>query len=312
MKFLNFPRWVVPAIAFNNTTSLPLLLTESLGSTGILKRLFIDGDTTESAINRAESYFLVCSIVGNCLTFAIGPRLIDVEHSLTEEEDDTQEEQDDTNGDAEQGHGVEDEYTSLIPQRVRSAGGEAHKRVLFVGKQKWDKLGPRTRGTLAFIFDFFNAPLTGAIIGAVIGLTPPLHRLFFNDIDDGGYLKAWLTSSLKKVGELFVTLQVVVVGVSLSSSLRKMKRGEDQGLPLLPVALVLFTRLVLWPVISIAIIWLLATRTSVLSNDPILWFCMMMMPAGKRPQSLSDSHLATRPMTKYHCRAPGHKACSHG
>ncbi|KEF55972.1 uncharacterized protein A1O9_07552 [Exophiala aquamarina CBS 119918] len=284
VKFWKFPAWVTPAVAFNNTTSLPLLLIESLSSTGILDRLLLDGDSTEEAINRAQSYFLVCAIVGNCFTFAIGPRLIDSENAPGNDKDsDDGSDANDRNqdgDDAERGSINDDELTSLLPHRVRKAGGATHKRIFFIGNQKWEKLSPRTQDVLVFLFDFLNAPLLGAVLGAIIGLTPPLHRAFFNDSNDGGFLNAWLTSSLKKIGELFVTLQVVVVGVSLSSSLRKMKRGEDNGLPLLPTALVLLVRLVLWPVISIAVVWLLATKTNTLQQDPILWFTMMLMPTG--------------------------------
>lgn len=291
VRFLRFPAWVTPAMAFNNTTSLPLLLIESLSSTGILDRLLLDEDSTEAAINRAQSYFLVCAIVGNCFTFAIGPRLIDAENAPGEEEQSEDDEEDGTRndreqrrenreGDAERASIIEDELTSLLPHRVRKAGGRAHKHFCFVGKRNWEKLNPRAQEVLIFLFDFLNAPLLGAIVGAIIGLTPALHRAFFNNSNDGGFLNAWLTASLKKTGELFVTLQVVVVGVSLSSSLRKMKRGEDKGLPLLPTAMVLLVRLIIWPVISIAVIWVLATKTNTLQQDPILWFTMMLMPTG--------------------------------
>lgn len=33
--------------------------------------------------------------------------------------------------------------------------------------------------------------------------------------------------------------------------------------------------------ISISIIWALAAHTSLLANDPMLWFTMMLMPCGK-------------------------------
>lgn len=46
-----------PCIAFNNTTSLPLLLIDSLESTGVLDRLLRNGDTTKKAISRAQAYF---------------------------------------------------------------------------------------------------------------------------------------------------------------------------------------------------------------------------------------------------------------
>lgn len=211
----------------------------------------------------------------------MGPRLMDAENSPNEDEykpedDDTEDEDDDV----ERGSVEGGELTSLLPHRVRTAGDDMKDRVFFIGQKHWENLSPRTRDVLIFLSDFFNAPLLGAIVGTIIGMTPALHRAFFNDAEEGGFLNAWLTSSLKKVGDLFVTLQVVVVGVSLSSSLRKMKRGEDEGLPLLPVAFILFTRLIFWPLVSIAVIWVMATKTGVLSQDPILWFTMMLMPCG--------------------------------
>jgi len=42
--------------------------------------------------------------------------------------------------------------------------------------------------------------------------------------------------------------------------------------------------------ISISTIWLLAKRTSILSDDPILWFAMMLMPVG--PPALKLTALA--------------------
>lgn len=93
-----------------------------------------------------------------------------------------------------------------------------------------------------------NALQIGAVIGTIIGMTPPLHRAFFNEPQKGGIFTAWLTESVSKIGALFAALQVVVVGVKLSSSLRKMRRGEEGGkLPWLPTTVVLFVRFVIWP-----------------------------------------------------------------
>ena len=293
VKVFKFPVWVTPALAFNNTTSLPLLLVESLSSTGLLDRLLLDGDTTEKAVNRAQSYFLVCAIVGNCLTFALGPRLFEIENAPDKDEDEEQDDScsneqgnGDANGDVERNVETNDELTSLLPQRVHTARDETAGKAWFVGQRHLEKLSPRMHAILIFLSNFLNAPSVGAVIGVIIGLTPPLHKAFFNDSTDGGFLNAWLTSSLKKIGDLFVTLQVVVVGVTLSSSLRKMKRGEDNGLPWLPTALILSVRLILWPVASISIIWLFATKTNVLPQDPIFWFAMMIMPTGPPAMSL--------------------------
>ena len=69
----------------------------------------------------------------------------------------------------------------------------------------------------------------GAVLSAIIGLVPPLHRAFFVDTEHGGYSKAWLASSVKNIGDLFATLQVIVVDVKPSQAQGKMKRGEDSG-----------------------------------------------------------------------------------
>lgn len=62
VKFLKFPYWDTPALAFNNATSLPLLLIQSFQSTGILDELIVDDDDDSSALGRAESSVLVCAI----------------------------------------------------------------------------------------------------------------------------------------------------------------------------------------------------------------------------------------------------------
>ncbi|KIV78682.1 hypothetical protein PV11_06306 [Exophiala sideris] len=283
VKLFKFPAYVTPALAFNNTTSLPLLLIESLEFTGILDNLLTDGDTVSKAISRAESYFLVCALVSNSLVFALGPRLLaadkEPEQEDHDDEDDEAEQNGAANGDVEQGED-DDEQTSLLPNRVRKTQDKFQARASRLGKRFWDKLSPRTQGVLSFLSDFANPPLIGAVLGAILGLVPPLHRVFFNDSEEGGIFKAWLTQSISKIGQLFVTLQVVVVGVSLSASLRKVKRGEDKGLPWGSTLFILGIRFIIWPVLSIAIIWVLATKTNFLRDDPILWFAMALMPTG--------------------------------
>ncbi len=88
-RLFKLPSWITPALCFNNTTSLPLLLIESLETTGILEKLIMsDSDSSSAALLRAKSYFLVNSIVGNSLTFALGSRLLDGEESPEEVEED--------------------------------------------------------------------------------------------------------------------------------------------------------------------------------------------------------------------------------
>ncbi|KAI4742549.1 membrane transporter [Aureobasidium sp. EXF-12298] len=262
-KFLNLPQWVTPAIAFNNTTSLPLLLVQSLQSTGILDSLDASSDT----IDRAKSYFLVNAMVSNSLTFALGPRLLNGQNEDSPEEEPEKEDEDED--DAERG-------TKAIYK--------TQKRL----SNYYSSLSPRTQAVLDFLYQFWNPPLIGAVIGGIVGLVPALHTLFFSKPQEGGYLNAWLTASIKNIGDLFASLQVVVVGVKLSQAMLRYKKGEQSGsVPWKPFTIITVVRFVIWPLISIPLVWVLASKTNVLSDDPILWFAMMLMPTGPPAMKLT-------------------------
>lgn len=283
-RLLKLPNWVKLAVTFNNTTSLPLLLIQSLSTTGVLDTIIPDGDDASQALDRAESYFLINAMVSNSLTFALGPRLLRPNDEDAPEEDNKGGEQEDTEEDdgMERGpDGLIDEESSLLPQRavrpINRVERRGYKRAM-----KWlDSLPPWLQQLLDFAYQFANAPLLGTLVGAIIGLTPPLKRLFFADSNAGGYLHAWLTTAIQNVGDLFATMQIIVVGVKLSQSLRAMKAGEDSGaVGKKSMAFVFFTRFFVWPAISIPLIYALATKTGVLDNDPMLWFAMMLMASG--------------------------------
>lgn len=173
-RFMNLPQWVVPAIAFNNTTSLPLLLVQSLQATGILDSL----DTSSDVVERAKSYFLVNAMVSNSLTFALGPRLLNgqeedsPDHGEKDEGDDDDESPDDS---AERGEAdnrsetsargsdtqsVHDdieahEETSLLPDRaVRGQVRSSHKFWKRFNYH-WDQLPPWAQSTLTFLYREF-------------------------------------------------------------------------------------------------------------------------------------------------------------
>ena len=267
-RLFKLPSWVTPALCFNNTTALPLLLIQSLQSTGILEQLLMSSsDTSSDALARANPYFQVNAIVGNSLTFALGPKLLDAEESPEEEEGENKPKADGHKRDGNQPHDAEQgdqsngqtedhpdgeepsEETSLLPEPVVRRGEEARRKGYHHGKRGWDKLPQWVQSLLDFLYAFLNAPLIGAIIEATIGLVPPLHKAFFSEPQQGGIFTAWLTSSVKSIGQLFAALQVVVVGVKLSSSLRAMKKGEDSGnVPWLPMTFVLVIRFLVWPV----------------------------------------------------------------
>ncbi|OIW29198.1 hypothetical protein CONLIGDRAFT_682107 [Coniochaeta ligniaria NRRL 30616] len=302
---LKMPEWTTVAVMFNNTTSYPLLLIQALSETGILQSLIVTDESTKDAIERAKSYFLVYATVSSCLTFAVGPRLIDSEHAPEADEEDDKDHQEEpagTDGAADERDAeAANEQTGLLGTRgsvqfhdpfgmnsfFPSIGKPSDlvpgdRRASIVPKSRWNRLSPRTRWWLLFVSDFFNAPLLGAILGAVIGLTPALHRAFFADSRDGGIFTAWLTSSLKNIGGLFVPLPVVVAGVALFSSMRseRMDRSTIRKIPWATWSFILGVRFVMWPVASIALIYAVASRTEFLGDDPMLWFTLMMMPTG--------------------------------
>jgi predicted permease len=257
----NLPRWTIPAIAFNNTTSLPLLLIQSLETTGILSPLVGKGEETSEAVSRARTYFLVSAVVSHALTFGIGGR--ELKGDDEDPSEDSKKQNGNDNGaprqryrdDPEAQEDDEDDEssdsapeTSLLPHAVHHRAHRANKRTHKAVDGVMAKLPAWLQTAITAVYNFMTPPLIGALIGGVIGLAPPLHTLFFASSAEGGYFNAWLTQSIKNVGQLFVTLQVVVVGVKLAQALRKEKRGEDTGkLNWIPVTVVATVRYIIWP-----------------------------------------------------------------
>jgi len=312
-RVLGMPDFVTPAILINNSTSYPLLLITALEDTGILESLIVTDETAKQAIERAKAYLLVYSTISNCVTFAVGPRLIDSEHAAEDDEEDDKTSDDNGNrGDdiAVASPDVEaNEETRLLdghlpnsPHPLRRSsfsfsrpGGAGkpkskpdHRRPWFMPPQRWNRLSPPTKWWFLFILDFFNAPLLGAIIGTIVGLVPPFHRAFFNNSDDGGIFTAWLTSALRQIGGLFVSLPVVVAGITLFCSTKEARDNNESGmdLPVGTTLYILFVRFIAWPAVSISVIYVLAAKTSLVGSDPVLWFCLMMMPTGPSAMKL--------------------------
>lgn len=269
------PPWATPSLAFNNTESLPLLLLQALGTTGTLAVLSGEGKEDE-AIERARSFFLAASVITNTITFGKGPEILQssADHSMVGKAwrwlagpqtakqdsdsesggDDNDEGDDDDNDDENEnnnGGGSEEEaheQTSLLPRPVNDTGHKAKRAIVPRLKQWHAALPGPVQSFVSGLGMLLNAPFIGALIGVTIGLTPALQTLFFADMADGGYFNAWLTTSIKNVGELFVAIQVVVVGVKLSLSLRKWKVGDDGGsVPMESFAIISIVRFFIWP-----------------------------------------------------------------
>lgn len=283
-RFFELPQWVTPACSFNNTTSLPLLLLQSLDSVGSL-RLILGSDDIADGIERAQSYFLVCAVVSKTIAYVVGPKMLHEgndargESSIEESRSDDDEQLTET--------------TSLLPQRAQKARNILGRHIqiwtarlgsIFPRRVKQELMAP-------FGSPFADVAICCTLLGAMLGLVPGLHRAFFSRVEDGGIFQAWLTTSIRNIGRLFPTLQIFMVGCKLGVTFERMVAEDDSGrIPMRAIATIILVRLVLWPALSISLIYGLAKKTKILGNDPMLWFSMMLMPAG--PPALVISGLA--------------------
>lgn len=233
-------------------------------------------------------------MISNSLTFALGPKFLDCPDDIeaSDPKDPMNDQEDAEDLESQEDDAVQtNEQTSLLPQRAARSATRTSYSLLARYQSAFAALPTFVQDTLTFLTMFLNPPFIGTCIGVLIGLVPALHTLFFEDQQHGGYLNAWLTAALKNVGDLFAALQVIVVGIKLSSSLLKWKKGEASGaMPWGPWALVTLVRFVLWPAIAIPLVYVFATKTQVLDAEPILWFAMMLMPTG--PPALSITAMA--------------------
>ncbi|KAL1966665.1 hypothetical protein VTN77DRAFT_3862 [Rasamsonia byssochlamydoides] len=251
---LKLPPWVTPACAFNNTTSLPLLLLQSLQSAGSLDMITPEGESTSDAIQRAQSYFLVCAVTTKTISYAVGPRMLrDIgdEGEQDQQEGGDQRDRDEGRQPEERRPSEEeiDEQTSLLPgpaQKLRHGVGSPIKRA---ARYVFSLFPERVKQELTSIdTGFVDVALLCTLTGVVLGLVPKLHRAFFNPNDEGGIFNAWLTSSIKNLGKLFTTLQIFMVGCKLGVSFERMKRSKSSGkVPLRAIVSVFIIRLVIWP-----------------------------------------------------------------
>lgn len=172
-------------------------------------------DDSSSAVRRAKSYFLVCSIVGNSLTFALGPRLLDDEESPeTQGKDGGQDDEhsghnghveadaeqanptNDQGRTAEEEEEYENETTTLLPDSLARRGEETSKKLNGRLESGWSTLPHLLKTVLRVMYSFINAPLIGAVVGVILGLVPPFHRAFFNEPQEGGFFKVCCGDSI--------------------------------------------------------------------------------------------------------------------
>lgn len=68
--------WVIVAAGRPNTSALPLLLLQSLESTGVLKYLAGDAEAVSKTLHRAKSLILLNVVIQQTITFQIAPSIL--------------------------------------------------------------------------------------------------------------------------------------------------------------------------------------------------------------------------------------------
>ena len=211
----------------------------------------------------------MCSMVGSSLTFALGPKLLDGDEAPDDEEEDPKKANgnqahyesredveegnrndggDDDDDDDDDDENEVDERASLLPDAVNRRVHHVRDVTKRRADKIWEKLPSWLQSVLYYLQAFLVAPMVAAVTGAIIGLSPPLRKVFFSGTAEGGFFSAWLTSSVKNVGDLFAALQLVVVGCKLSGALRNMKENKESGsVPWGPMTFVFLIRFVVWP-----------------------------------------------------------------
>ena len=230
---------------------MPLLLTKTLAATGIIEGLLSsESDTVPAAVNRAKSYFLANALCGNILTFVIGPKILQSHKHRHESENEEFSEVDmeTQEGGQEEILSPTNEGISLLHGPIMVQSTSTRQNIRAIGRHAFRQLPTPLRATCTFMYSLWNPVLTGGVIAATLGLIPFLHRAFFNSSREGGIFNAWFITSVDTVGELFVGLQILIVGERVSKSLKHMARGESSGrIPWAGAIPTLLIRYIIWP-----------------------------------------------------------------
>lgn len=200
------------------------------------------------AVERAQSYFLVCAVVSKTIGYVVGPKMLCQEDGGGSEAVDEVDEEEEEESVSNEDHF--DEETSLLPRRAQKARDGLENRLKHWARHILSLLPRRFKKELMAPFESPSADMTilCALTGVTLGLVPPLHRAFFNHYTDGGIFNAWLTSSIKNIGMLFTTLQIFAVGCKLGVSFERMRASNESGrIPLAAIVTIFLIRLVIWP-----------------------------------------------------------------
>lgn len=229
--------WLIVAAGRPNSSALPLLLLESLSSTGVLEALSNDGESPSQTLSRAKSLILLNVVIQQTITFQVAPSLL--ERDVQRDEGDGGAEDDAESGTSSTltpsgKHAshiapiIQDtEHVGLLQDHdTRSYGTSEEQGPSFPDALKpiankpdihWPEKLLFLKKPLERVVFSMSPALIGALVALFIGvsadhrrkcqiltayfmqLIPPLNHLFF---DEGSVLYTSVTQSAKEIGNL--------------------------------------------------------------------------------------------------------------
>lgn len=209
-----------------------------------------DQESVEDAMQRAQSYFLVCAVMNKIILYAVGIRMLQEPSGDGEtSEEEISDEETRMSNDQRQSEDEINEETSLLSSNLQTARHTAGDRIKRAAKAVYSLLPDRFKERLRSIDSpFLDVVLLCTMTGVILGLVPKLHHLFFDPYGEGGVFNAWLTSSVKNIGKLFTTLQVFLVGCKLGVGFERLKRNRGSGkVPIKAILIIFVIRFIIWP-----------------------------------------------------------------
>ncbi|CAE6414211.1 unnamed protein product [Rhizoctonia solani] len=261
-RVLKSPRWTVAAFIFNNATSLPLLLLDSLEKTGTISIIIgKNGGSVADAVTRGRTYLLIAALVGNMGRFAFGPDIMGPKQ----------------NSDSDFPGDLSATFRP-VPAESETTPLLSTARIHNTTSRAWPSIKNAAKRTWAWIKDALNPPLIAAIVAIIFGLISPLHHAFFKK---GEPLNATVITSVDYLGKLYTALQMFVLGSKLRS-----KAGDK--LPILSTTILFIHRFIVMPVIMISMVYFLrSTWPSYVEQDPMLDFVLSIVGIGPPAITLS-------------------------
>lgn len=127
------------------------------------------------------------------------------------------------------------------------------------------------RSVLNAVEQFLNPAVCAALLAVFIGVTPPLHYIFYDNVA----ITSSFTQSIKSIGSLYPALQLFALGGKLAAPLRHPVRIST-------TVLIAIVRFGLAGLLSVSIVSYMSSHCSpsFWPMDPMLNFVLMITPVG--------------------------------